>query len=96
MATVSSPFATSGTAQRLPARKVASPAKITIRVDDAGADTDRVHILVHPNELASAVKADLFLYAGESVSYEGEAVRDQEEISIIATSGTPSVFFGVT
>ena len=95
MATVASPF-TSGTVQRLPARKVSSPAKITIRVDDAGADTDRIHILVNPSHDATATRADLFLYAGESVSFEGEAVRDQSDISIVATSGTPLVFFGVT
>lgn len=94
--TVGSPFTSSGTAQRLPDRRFSEPAKLTIRVDDAGGSTDRIIIRNHPSELVSSGKADVFLYAGESISFEAIVMLNMQDISIMASSGTPVVYWGIT
>jgi hypothetical protein len=96
MATVlTSPFAASSSAKRLPARKVGT-GKLVIRVSDVGA-TDKVIFRTHPTQDVTATAADGFLKAGESVEIRGISLvnGDASDVTILATSGTPDVYFGV-
>lgn len=95
MANLTSPFAASASAQRLPALKVGS-GKLVIRVEET-TDTDRVLFLKDPSNDVSAARASGFLLAGESVEICGDALTTghASDITIVRTSGTPNVYFEV-
>lgn len=95
MANLTSPFAASASAQRLPARKVGS-GKLVIRVEET-VDTDRVLFLVNNVLDVSTTRASGFLLAGESVEICGESLTtgDASDVTIIRTSGTPNIYFEV-
>lgn len=96
MATVlQSPFVASSSAQRLPAKEVGH-GKLVIRIGDT-TSTDRVIFRINPIEDVEAAKADGFLNAGESVEIRGDVLsRNQAaDVTILATAGTPNVYFGV-
>lgn len=95
MAALTSPFAASASAQRLPALKVGS-GKLVIRVGNALA-TDRVLFLKDPAVDVSTTRASGYLEAGESVEICGDALVTSlaSDITIIRTSGTPDIYFEV-
>jgi hypothetical protein len=96
VATVASPFASSGTAQRLPPLPVGERGRLTIRLDDA-IGTDKIFILIDPDNLVTSTRAGAFLNAGESLEITGAALGTGKasDVSIIRGSGTGLVFFGV-
>lgn len=94
MANLGSPFASTSSAQRLPFRRFSAPAKLTIRVDSGS--SDRVLVRCHPKDDVSAAAADIFLLNGESISYEADSMTNLQDISILATSGTPNIYWGIT
>lgn len=95
MANLTSPFAASASAQRLPALKIGS-GKLVIRVAN-DADNDAVLFLKDPSNDVSAARASGFLEAGESVEICGEALTTglASDVTIVRTSGTPNIYFEV-
>lgn len=95
MANLTSPFAASASAQRLPAMKVGS-GKLVIRVAN-DLNTDRVLFLKDPSTEVSATRASGYLEAGESVEICGNSLVTglASDITIIRTSGTPNIYFEI-
>jgi hypothetical protein len=93
MPVLGSPFASSNTAKRLPAVSIGD-SKVVIRLDDS-TDTDRVLIVIDPQNDASPANASIFLNAGESVEINGRAVGKASDISIISANGTGNVYWGI-
>lgn len=95
MANLTSPFVSSASAQRLPARKVGS-GKLIIKLSDT-TPTDRVLIRIHPIEDVSAGNADHFLAPGQYLEIQGCSLvtGDASDVTILASAGTGSVYFGV-
>jgi len=84
------PHTTSVTAERF------SPGKPTgnllLRVDNA-TNTDKIFVKI--NSIAKVVASDFasfYLMAGESVVIPKESIDDMQSISIVAASGTPTLF----
>lgn len=88
---VGSPFAASGTAQRLPDMRPLG--HLIVRVSDASG-TDRVVIRIHTEQVADAAHADFFLNAGESIRIKRSRIKLCNDVSILATSGTPNIYWG--
>lgn len=95
MANPTSPFTASASAQRLPALKVGA-GKLVISLSDASA-TDRVVLRIHPIEDVSATRADVYLKAGELLEINGCSLVTglASDVTVLAASGTPPVYFGV-
>lgn len=87
----SSPFTLSNTPVRLSDLRVSS--KLIVRVGDAS-NTDKVLFRLSPTELVSTERATGYLNAGESVEFCGETLKNAQDVSLVATSGTPSIYWG--
>ncbi len=90
-----SPFASSSGAQRLPALQVGEHGRLIIRLE--GSTTDKILFRINSEADVSATRADGFLLAGESIEIRGRVLQGglASNITVIATSGTANVYFGV-
>lgn len=93
MAVLGSPFAAGGTAVSLPAQRIGYKAKLVIRIDDA-TPTDRIYFSLNGVD-ASPTNAQGFLNGGESIEISGDSIQSAASVSIVSTSGTPNVYWGV-
>jgi len=92
MANVGTPFK-APSAQRLPDILVGC-GRVVIRVDDT-TGTDKIIIRIDPNAVVDAAHANFFLKAGESIEISGHAIQKASDVSVLATSGTPDIYWGI-
>jgi hypothetical protein len=92
-ACVGSPFAASGTAQRLPDRK--PKGRVVLRfISTTPATTDGVYIRIHPTQVVDTSHVDIYLKDGESVFIKPKLLLSMQDISVIVAAGAGNIFWG--
>lgn len=65
---------------------------LTIRVDSVGT-TDIVIIKTQHGDEVSATNADIYLKNGEAIDILGPSVRTGKDVTIMASSGSPTIYW---